>query len=135
MKGTYQNEKQIIYFDYTAGRGNYDDYEDDYLFINDTNQEKTTKNMNENHCNFKDSDIKTQKLNPQKLNQIKHQRRHSCNSGRASGRCLQAHDNENNFHLSNENIQNETTKYKISNSQSHQFNENMNVHDWSPIHK
>lgn len=58
-------KNKIIYFDYTAGKGNYDDYKEDYLFINDTNQEKASRNMNENHCNFKDSDIKTQKLNPQ----------------------------------------------------------------------
>ena len=79
MNQVYQKKQNIIYLDYTAGRGNYDD--DDYQEsknFNEIKKEKTSIDIpvkTENHCVFSNfSDIKPHYLNQQKLNQIQHQR-------------------------------------------------------------
>lgn len=91
-------EKQIIYFDVTAGRGSYDD---DYLEGNiDTNQihnkNVSVHNINESEnkekpyeyrATFKNfNDYQTKQLPKQNFNDISSQRRHSYSRGPPKGR-------------------------------------------------
>lgn len=149
MDQQYQKKKQIIYFDYTAGRGSYDDeYQEDCLsdqnkpYCNEIKNEDISAVINKNHCVFENFlEIKPYRLNQQNLNKIQHQRRNSYNKSplkeRTARQIYQQHteDTENIFHYANERFQNKPTEYqptKISNSNSHQFSEKIRTVNWEP---
>ncbi|KAK8838033.1 hypothetical protein M9Y10_035981 [Tritrichomonas musculus] len=145
-----QIKQQIIYFDYTAGRGSFDDeYQESnvdisHLISSKENEVVKDHETTENRCTFNNfSEIKPHQLSQQSLNQIQHQRRHSYNrgplKGRATGRNYsQQQQNATSLENNNQvaNIQNFTPeiKNKISNSQSHSPDSLVTL-NWAPIVK
>lgn len=89
-----ERKQAVIYFDFTAGRGSYDDYdEEDEIAaqVERKSREETNSKIQSNgyHTTFNDfSKIQPKQLNKQNFNFIEQQRRHSYSRtprGRAPG--------------------------------------------------